>query len=96
MGKLYGEGTASVEFEKGILGGRGIVAAAVVLEPPVGFGEIVEGPHGEVIVEVGGGGGISVGAVHAFCCPCCCVGSCGGCEDSDNERNLEHRYGFLV
>ncbi len=59
MGQLDGEGTASGDFEEGILGGRSIVAAALMLEPPVGFGEVVEGTHGEVVVEVGGGGRVA-------------------------------------
>ena len=95
MGQLYGEGTASGDFEEGIFGGRGIVAAAVMLEPPVGLGEVVEGIYREVVVDVGGGGRVAEGAVHAFCCPCCRMGGRGGCEDGANERGFEHRYGSL-
>ena len=94
MGQLDGEGTAGGDFEEGILGGRGIVAAAVVLEPPVSFGEVVEGTDGEVVVAVGGGGGVAEGAVHAFCRPGCCVGGCGGCEGRGEECGFEH-CGFL-
>ena len=93
MGQLYGEGTASGEFEEGIIGGRGIVAAAIMLEPPVGFGEVVEGIYREVVVVVGGGCCVAECAVHAICCPCCCVGGCGGCKDSGNERSFEHPHG---
>ena len=95
MGQLDGEATASGDFEEGILGGRSIVAAAVMLEPPIDFGEVVEGTHGEIVVEVGGGGRVAEGAVHAFCCPCCRMGGRGGCEDSGNERGFEHCQGFL-
>ena len=56
MGQLDCEGSASGNLEERILGGRSIVAAAVMLEPPVGFGKVVEGTHGEIVVEVGGGG----------------------------------------
>ena len=92
MGQFDSEGAASGDFEEGILGRRGIVAAAVVLEPPVGFGEVVERVDGEVIVAVGGGGGVAEGAVHAFCCPCCCMGGCAGCEGSGDEGGFEHFY----
>ena len=96
MGQLDGEGTAGGDLEEGILGRRGIVAAAVVLEPPVGFGEVVEGTDGEVVVAVSGGGDVAEGAVHAFCCPGCCVGGCGCCEGGGgDEGGFEHCESFF-
>ena len=96
MGQFDGEGATSGEFEERVFSGRSIVAAAVVLEPPVCFGEVVERVDGEVVVIVCGGGGVAEGAVHAFCCPGCCVGGCACCEgSSDDEGGFEHFYGGL-
>lgn len=94
MRQFNSEGATSGDFEERVFSRRSIVAAAVVLEPPVLFGEVVERVDGEVVVEVGGSGGIAEGAVHAFCCPGCCVGGCGCCEGgSGDEGGFEHFYG---
>ena len=64
-----------------------------MLEPPVCFGEVVERVDGEVVVIVCGGGGVAKGAVHAFCCPGCCVGGRACCEGSSgDEGGPEHFY----
>jgi hypothetical protein len=58
------EGAVCWKLEKFTEFGRSGVAAAIVLEPPVFFGEVEEWVHGEVGIGAVGGGD-AVAAVHA-------------------------------
>jgi hypothetical protein len=83
VGEFDGEVAVCGELEKLTGAGRRGIAAAVVLELPIFFGEVVERVHGEVGVGAVQGGD-AVEAVHAEG-PECDVGCGEGSEGKSEE-----------
>ena len=67
-----------------------------MLEPPVGFGKVVEGTDEEVVITVSGGSSVTEGVVYTFCCLGCCMGGCGCYEGGGGDKGgFEHCESFF-